>query len=335
MTSTCKTRATFIRSMRECMDIHCRLSTWTENIRLQRIFGVYWRCGDRACRKPECTVLGPSKPGVCTYAAGSLFDIEIADHIQQKGLKPERVPNTMSKQEYWDDQRVGFDDSETLAGKTNCAAEKCFGGTMIWSLDMDSSHGSNRPVIRLILNLDDGRRTPATVPTADTSATSSSGARGQTVPVAPVAPVAAAPGKSTNTASGTKSPSRSTISSQTGSSKKSSSISVSFSATGSRPSGQSTGATSQGQALPAALMIPGIAPVPSPMLAPELMVTKGYGFYSGFVAFQRKIAEAVQDFTIFSGSETGKRDGMLRRRATSAKPDDVESSLGKLASAYA
>ncbi|KAI4093944.1 MAG: hypothetical protein LQ344_002542 [Seirophora lacunosa] len=48
----------------------------------------------------------------------------------------------MSKQEYWDDQRVGFDDSETLAGKTNCAAEKCFGGTMIWSLDMDSSHGS-------------------------------------------------------------------------------------------------------------------------------------------------------------------------------------------------
>ncbi|KAL9061845.1 MAG: hypothetical protein Q9206_000252 [Seirophora lacunosa] len=190
----------------------------------------------------------------------------------------------MSKQEYWDDQRVGFDDSETLAGKTNCAAEKCFGGTMIWSLDMDSSHGSNRPVIRLILNLDDGRRTPATVPTADTSATSSSGARGQTVPVAPVAPVAAAPGKSTNTASGTKSPSRSTISSQTGSSKKSSSISVSFSATGSRPSGQSTGATSQGQALPAALMIPGIAPVPSPMLAPELMVTK----------------EAVQDFTIFN-----------------------------------
>lgn len=137
-------------------------------------------------------------------------------------------------------------------------------------------------MIRLILNLDDGRRTPATVPTADTSATSSSGARGQTVPVAPVAPVAAAPGKSTNTASGTKSPSRSTISSQTGSSKKSSSISVSFSATGSRPSGQSTGATSQGQALPAALMIPGIAPVPSPMLAPELMVTKGYGFYSGF-----------------------------------------------------
>ncbi|KAI4093945.1 MAG: hypothetical protein LQ344_002543 [Seirophora lacunosa] len=46
----------------------------------------------------------------------------------------------------------------------------------------------------------------------------------------------------------------------TGSSKKSSSISVSFSATGSRPSGQSTGATSQGQALPAALMIPDIKP---------------------------------------------------------------------------
>lgn len=107
-------------------------------------YGRGYTLADRACSKSDCKASGPSKPGLCTNTAGLLFNVEINNIIQQKGLKPEVVPNSISKQISWDDQWIGYDDAETLAVKTEWAAEHCFGGTMIWSLDMET--GRDRSV---------------------------------------------------------------------------------------------------------------------------------------------------------------------------------------------
>ncbi|KAL9014930.1 MAG: hypothetical protein Q9173_000435 [Seirophora scorigena] len=308
MTSTGMIRATFIRSLRECMDTHGF-----------QVVDLDWN-----------------------YSSAK--NLRSLLEMRQAFL-------------YLSENRgrlhgVGFDDSETLAEKTSWAVEKCFGGTMIWSLDMDSSHGrqgdetpstdrfaadsftvamyqihGNLAVARFLisripiqfypflwLQLQASKSTdPASIASVDksvarksTSASKSVQAGNNIVPVVPppIAPGKSSLGKSTtarsNAVTATTSGLKSTTSSQAGPSKKSSSTRVSSSATGSRSSSQSTGATSQGQALAAALMIPGITTIPSPTLAPEFM-----------------------DFTKFSGSGTGKRDGLLRRQATSAKPDDL------------
>lgn len=186
-----------------------------------------------------------------------------------------------------------------------------------------------------------GRQTSATVPAASKSTSSSAGVRGQTVPVLPV-PVA--PGKSTNTVSAVNSLTRSALSSQvgsktSGSSTTSSPTSARSQGTGSLASGQSSSATSQGQASTATLIIPGIATIPSPTLAPDSMITKGTGAILGLiplaVAFQRELAGTEQDLAKFSGSGSTKRDAVQRRQATLPKPDDVKNTLEKLASAYA
>ncbi|KAL8782181.1 MAG: hypothetical protein Q9213_005617 [Squamulea squamosa] len=110
------------------------------NLRLSN-YGRGYTLADRTCSRSGCKVVGPSKPGLCTNTAGLLFNIEIIDRIQHHNLKVEEVPNTMSKQTFWDDQWVGFDDGETMAQKTSWAADNCFGGIMIWSLDMNSGQG--------------------------------------------------------------------------------------------------------------------------------------------------------------------------------------------------
>ena len=47
----------------------------------------------------------------------------------------------MMKQITWDDQWIGYDDSETVGMKKNWASGFCFGGTMIWSVDFDTGNG--------------------------------------------------------------------------------------------------------------------------------------------------------------------------------------------------
>ncbi|KAL8681480.1 MAG: hypothetical protein Q9186_002426 [Xanthomendoza sp. 1 TL-2023] len=184
-------------------------------------YGRGYTLADRKCPKTGCKIAGPSNPGLCTNTAGLLFNIEIQDLIKQKGLKPETVPNTMSKQISWDDQWIGFDDEETMTQKTDWAAESCFGGTMIWSLDMNSGEGSgSTPNVP-------GQSSPGksivAVPVAPGKSTSSdhSGTSAQSSTrlgesFVPGPPIQAAPGRSTALGSTTtpgRSADRTTISS--------------------------------------------------------------------------------------------------------------------------
>lgn len=45
------------------------------------------------------------------------------------------------KQITWDDQWIGYDDSETAAMKKKWASGSCFGGTEIWSVDFEFGNG--------------------------------------------------------------------------------------------------------------------------------------------------------------------------------------------------
>lgn len=103
--------------------------------------GRGYTLSDSKCAHFNCKVSGPSKPGPCTNEAGLLANVEINDVIKEKRLKAQLVPDSMSKEVSWDNQWIGYDDDETFKMKIDWAAENCFGGTTLWSLDMDSGEG--------------------------------------------------------------------------------------------------------------------------------------------------------------------------------------------------
>ena len=105
-------------------------------------YGRGYTLASSSCAYFGCPFSGPSKPMPCTAFAGVASNTEIKNIIAQKGLIPELVPDTMVKQITWDDQWIGYDDNETYALKLGWADSHCFGGTMTWSIDMDSGSGS-------------------------------------------------------------------------------------------------------------------------------------------------------------------------------------------------
>ncbi|KAL8692314.1 MAG: hypothetical protein Q9218_002631 [Villophora microphyllina] len=110
-------------------------------------YGRGYTLASSSCASFGCPFTGPSKPMPCTAFAGVASNTEIKNLITQKFLTPELIPNTMVKQITWDDQWIGYDDDDTIALKLGWADSHCFGGSMNWSIDMDSGPGSgNSPV---------------------------------------------------------------------------------------------------------------------------------------------------------------------------------------------
>ncbi|KAI4113428.1 MAG: hypothetical protein LQ345_005593, partial [Seirophora villosa] len=91
---------------------------------------------DPMCASPGCPIIGASKQGPCTNSAGIMSNLEINNVISQKKLIPGVIPDTLTKFIRWDDQWISYDDEWTLSRKTDWAAQNCFGGTVIWSLDL-------------------------------------------------------------------------------------------------------------------------------------------------------------------------------------------------------
>lgn len=108
-------------------------------------YGHGYTLRDINCRTAGCPFTGLSKPGPCTNAIGFMSETEIEALIKEKSLKP-TSSNLMTKQITWDDQWVGYDDDDTRTQKTAWAAQKCFGGTVRWSVDMASGEGRQVPL---------------------------------------------------------------------------------------------------------------------------------------------------------------------------------------------
>ncbi|KAJ4288855.1 hypothetical protein N0V88_007185 [Collariella sp. IMI 366227] len=97
---------------------------------------------DANCNSVGCQWKGPSRPGQCTNFGGVHSLQEIQRLITQLGVQPKLLAADMMKQLTFGDQWIGYDDMETIAMKRQWANNHCFGGTMIWSVDMFSGSGS-------------------------------------------------------------------------------------------------------------------------------------------------------------------------------------------------
>ncbi|KAI6091579.1 hypothetical protein F4821DRAFT_226439 [Hypoxylon rubiginosum] len=94
------------------------------------------------CMTVGCTWTGPSRPGPCTAFGGVMSLQEIENLISQIGVDPILDSTAMMKYLVWSDQWIGYDDLDTIAMKKTWANSHCFGGTMIWSIDLYSGSGS-------------------------------------------------------------------------------------------------------------------------------------------------------------------------------------------------
>ncbi|KAI0118066.1 glycosyl hydrolases family 18-domain-containing protein [Hypoxylon sp. NC0597] len=95
------------------------------------------------CMEVGCKWSTTSRPAPCTAFGGVMSLEEIQSlMIPQIGVDPILDSDAMMKYLVWSDQWVGYDDSETIAMKKNWASSHCFGGTMIWSIDLYSGSGS-------------------------------------------------------------------------------------------------------------------------------------------------------------------------------------------------
>ncbi|PSN74845.1 glycoside hydrolase, partial [Corynespora cassiicola Philippines] len=99
-------------------------------------YGRGYTLKDPACNWFGCEAIGGSKPGKCTNYEGYLSNCEIQKIIQEKHLKPQLIiGGAASMQVSWDDQWIGYDDSESLRVKSAFANDFCLGGLVIWAID--------------------------------------------------------------------------------------------------------------------------------------------------------------------------------------------------------
>lgn len=85
-------------------------------------YGRGYTLADPSCADLGCPFIGPSLPGPCTNYAGVLSLAEIKEYISDKSLTPKLLQASMMKQITWDDQWIGYDDSETVGMKKNWAS---------------------------------------------------------------------------------------------------------------------------------------------------------------------------------------------------------------------
>ncbi|KAM5368986.1 hypothetical protein ACJZ2D_009295 [Fusarium nematophilum] len=117
------------------------------------VFGVAWygrgyTLSDPSCNTFGCGFAGPSKPGKCTNSAGVLSLVEIQQMIKSDEAKSRLNRDAAMKELVWEDQRVGYDDEETVELKRRFANDQCFGSLMAWSVDFNcgTGDGDNAPV---------------------------------------------------------------------------------------------------------------------------------------------------------------------------------------------
>jgi chitinase len=99
------------------------------------MYGRGYTLSNPSCNQLLCPFEGPSNPAPCTDFGGVMSLYEIQQLIKRRGLVPTYLPDSMMKQLTWDDQWIGYDDDETFAAKKAWANSRCFGGTMVWSID--------------------------------------------------------------------------------------------------------------------------------------------------------------------------------------------------------
>ncbi|RWA12354.1 hypothetical protein EKO27_g2735 [Xylaria grammica] len=97
---------------------------------------------DANCNTIGCNWAGESRPAACTNFAGVMSLQEVERLMKEEGVQSRLLAREMMKELTFGDQWIGYDDLETIRMKKEWASRRCFGGTMIWSVDMYSGSGS-------------------------------------------------------------------------------------------------------------------------------------------------------------------------------------------------
>ncbi|KEY73171.1 hypothetical protein S7711_04137 [Stachybotrys chartarum IBT 7711] len=94
------------------------------------------------CNAVGCDWVSTSRPAPCTNFGGVMSLEEIERMIDEQGMTPRLLTGDMMMQLTFGNQWIGYDNLDTIQMKKRWASRRCFGGTMIWSVDMYSGSGS-------------------------------------------------------------------------------------------------------------------------------------------------------------------------------------------------
>jgi chitinase len=124
------------------------LSLWYDSVYPTKIviglayYGRGYTLAEPGCNSIGCAWSTVSRPGPCTSLGAVMSLQKIENLIPQLRVQPSLLANDMMKQLTWGDQWIGYDDMQTIAVKKQRANSHCFGGTMIWSIDLYPGVGS-------------------------------------------------------------------------------------------------------------------------------------------------------------------------------------------------
>lgn len=122
------------------MDLLWRAGVSSDKVVLgQGWYGRSFTLSDQSCTTPNgvCQFSGPADAGPCTNAAGILDYEEIQNVISQYSLTPTWDHTAGVKWITWDsNQWISYDDDDTFAQKRELANDRCLGGTMVCSTEI-------------------------------------------------------------------------------------------------------------------------------------------------------------------------------------------------------
>lgn len=98
---------------------------------------------DSNCNGVGCNWSGTSRPAPCTNFGGVMSLEEIERMVKEEpGITPKLLAKDMMMELKYGNQWIGYDNEDTIYMKKKWASTRCFGGTMVWSVDMYSGSGS-------------------------------------------------------------------------------------------------------------------------------------------------------------------------------------------------
>ncbi|KAM0542646.1 hypothetical protein ACHAPJ_012678 [Fusarium lateritium] len=102
-----------------------------------------YTAADSNCNGVGCRWSGASRPAPCTNFGGVMSLEEIERMVKDEpGISPKLLPRDMMMELKFGNQWIGYDNEDTIYMKKKWASSRCFGGTMVWSVDMFSGSGS-------------------------------------------------------------------------------------------------------------------------------------------------------------------------------------------------
>ncbi|KAJ3515636.1 hypothetical protein NLJ89_g1634 [Agrocybe chaxingu] len=115
-------------------------------------YGRTYKLLDSTCTGYGCDMTGGGNVGRCTGESGILANFEIDNIMLDADIRPVLDRSSQTRWFNYNGDLITFDDEGTWAAKTQFAKDRCFGGTMVWSIDQEipksnALPGTNLPVV--------------------------------------------------------------------------------------------------------------------------------------------------------------------------------------------